>query len=90
MLRHRMASEISRATGMRYVDVRRVMRLFLNLGIDVLNAEGGLELRNFGVFTVKKRKARRARNPRTGETIMVPAKRVVTFKAGKGMKEEIR
>jgi len=56
--------------------------------IDVLAKEGRLELRNFGVFQIKQRKARTARNPRTGEQIAVGAKNVVAFKPGKEM--EIR
>lgn len=48
-----------------------------------------IELRNFGVFEVKKRAARKARNPRTGEKVEVPAKYVVTFKPGKEMEERV-
>jgi integration host factor subunit beta len=50
--------------------------------IETLMDEGRIELRNFGVFEVKKRRARKARNPRTGESVSVPAKLVVTFKQG--------
>jgi integration host factor subunit beta len=49
-----------------------------------------IELRNFGVFEVKLRKPRKARNPRTGEKVDVPAKAVVTFKPGKEMEERVR
>ena len=45
------------------------------------------ELVNFGTFKVVNRKARKGRNPRTGESIDIPAKNVVRFKAGKGLKE---
>jgi hypothetical protein len=48
-----------------------------------------IELRNFGVFEVKKRAARKARNPRTGEKVFVPEKFVVTFKPGKEMEERV-
>ena len=51
---------------------------------------GRIELRNFGVFEVKKRAARKARNPRTGERVDVEAKFVVTFKPGKEMEEKVR
>lgn len=51
---------------------------------------GRIELRNFGVFEVKKRAARRARNPRTGERVDVDEKFVVTFKPGKEMEEKVR
>jgi hypothetical protein len=52
--------------------------------------ERRIELRNFGVFEVKKRAARKARNPRTGDKVYVPEKFVVTFKPGKEMEERVR
>jgi DNA-binding protein HU-beta len=47
--------------------------------------EGEVRLVGFGTFKVKNTKARTARNPRTGETVKVPAKKKVSFKASKGM-----
>ena len=58
--------------------------------IDALVREGRVELRNFGVFQIKKRDARMARNPRTGQRVPVQAKRVVTFKPGKEMEDRVR
>ena len=58
--------------------------------IDALVKEGRIELRNFGVFQIKKREARMARNPRTGERVPVQAKSVVTFKPGKEMEARVR
>jgi len=51
---------------------------------------GRIELRNFGVFEVKRRAARKARNPRTGEKVFVAEKFVVTFKPGKEMEALVR
>jgi integration host factor subunit beta len=56
---------------------------------ETLLHDGRIELRNFGVFEVKKRQPRKARNPRTGEEVSVPAKLVVTFKAGREMGERV-
>ncbi|MFM9195829.1 MAG: HU family DNA-binding protein [Planctomycetia bacterium] len=58
--------------------------------VEALVREGRIELRNFGVFQIKKREARMARNPRTGERVPVQAKRVVTFKPGKEMEARVR
>jgi len=58
--------------------------------IATLVKEGRIELRNFGVFEVKQRKPRKARNPRTGERVDVEAKNVVTFQPGKEMEEQVR
>ncbi|MCB2085880.1 MAG: integration host factor subunit beta [Sphingomonadaceae bacterium] len=53
-------------------------------------AEGGrVELRGFGAFSTREREARKGRNPRTGETVDVPAKRVPYFKPGKEMRERL-
>ena len=68
-------------------DVKRVVQKTFDSVIDALAKEGRIELRNFGVFEVKQRKARKARNPRTGDEVQVPSKRVVTFKPGKEMEQ---
>ena len=57
--------------------------------IETLVAERRIELRNFGIFEVKRRAARKARNPRTGETVAVKEKYVVSFKPGKVMEEKV-
>ncbi len=49
-----------------------------------------IELRNFGVFAVKRRAARKARNPKTGVSVDVPEKLVVTFKPGKIMEQRVK
>jgi integration host factor subunit beta len=58
--------------------------------IETLVSDGRIELRNFGVFEVKQRKPRKARNPRTGERVNVEAKNVVTFQPGKEMEEQVK
>ena len=58
--------------------------------IEALVREERVELRNFGVFQIKRREARMARNPRTGEQVPVEAKSVVTFKPGKEMEARVR
>jgi integration host factor subunit beta len=56
---------------------------------ETLTSEGRIELRDFGVFEVKKRRARKARNPRTGERVSVPETMVVTFKPGREMGQRV-
>jgi integration host factor subunit beta len=65
-----------------------VQRIFDGI-IETLVEKGRIELRNFGVFEVRTRRARRARNPRTGEKVWVPERLVVTFKAGREMQERV-
>lgn len=69
---------------------RKLVQRTFDALIDALVREGRIELRNFGVFQIKKREAREARNPRTGEKVTVEAKSVVTFKPGKEMEARVR
>lgn len=54
-----------------------------------LAEKGRVELRGFGVFSVRQREARQGRNPRTGETVNVAAKGVPFFKAGKLLRDRL-
>jgi nucleoid DNA-binding protein len=69
---------------------KEIVQLTFDAIVDTLIEDGRIELRNFGVFEVKRRKARKARNPRTGKPVNVPPKNVVTFKPGKEMEERVR
>ena len=84
-----MVIEIAKKTSIEQQKVKQIVQLTLDSIIDILANEGRIELRNFGVFEVRTRKARKARNPRTAAEVMVGSKKVVTFKAGKIMEERI-
>ena len=62
---------------------------FLESIIDSLRTGEGIELRGFGSFRLRNRKARMGRNPRSGESIEVPPKRVVYFKLGKELRSKL-
>ena len=57
--------------------------------IQAVASEGRIELRDFGVFEVRRRAPRKARNPRTGEKLIAPARNVVTFKPGREMEQRV-
>lgn len=80
---------ISEECGLTQLKTKEIVQRTFEAIIDTLVAEGRIELRNFGVFEVKKRAARKARNPRSGERVDVPEKFVVTFKPGKEMEERV-
>jgi len=69
---------------------KEMLQKTLDLLIDTLVQEGRIELRNFGVFQIRKRDARLGRNPRTGAKVSVPAKSVVTFKPGREMELRVQ
>ena len=81
---------ISEETGLIQTQVFDVVQKTLDYIAEALSKGDKVELRNFGVFEVKLRKARKARNPRTGDKVDVPPKNVVTFKPGKEMEERVR
>jgi nucleoid DNA-binding protein len=84
-----MARAIGDGMGLTRSQAGEIIRRVLDGITEALVSEGRLELRNFGVFEVKGRRPRRARNPRTGGPVAVPAKRVVTFKPGRQMGERV-
>ncbi|MCP4888929.1 integration host factor subunit beta [Rubripirellula sp.] len=81
---------ISEEVGLTQQHTKEIVQKTFDAIIDSLVREGRIELRNFGVFEVKPRAARKARNPRTGEQVDVPRKHVVTFKPGKYMEAKVR
>jgi len=81
---------ISDKTGLTQLQIKEIVQLTFDGIVDTLLEEGRVELRNFGVFQVKSRKARKARNPRTGRQVDVPEKFVVTFKPGKEMEARVQ
>ena len=70
-------------------DATKVVNVFFNTIAKALSKKERVELRGFGVFDVKKREARIARNPKNGDAVAVPAKNVPFFRMGKGMKDRL-
>ena len=89
MTKKDMAKAIADETGIPQGRAAAIVQRIFDGIVETLLTEGRLELRNFGVFEVKERRPRRARNPRTGEAVDVPGKRVVTFKPGREMEERV-
>ena len=68
---------------------KKIVQQCLDRILDVLSETGRIELRNFGVFEIKQRAERKARNPKTNEEVIVPAKRILTFRPGKNVAERL-
>jgi nucleoid DNA-binding protein len=90
MQKNDIAMGIARKLGLSQTEAKLAVQLTFMGMIEALASEGRLELRNFGVFTVRERRARKARNPRTGEPAMVRAHKAVRFKPGKIMLNQVR
>ena len=90
MTKKEIVKKISEDIGLTQLKTKDIVQRTLDAIIQTLVSEGRIELRNFGVFEVKRRAPRKARNPRTGDKVYVPPKNVVTFKPGKEMEELVR
>lgn len=71
-------------------DAERSVQTMIDTIVDTLSRGGQVSIAGLGIFDTKVRKARTARNPRTGEPIEVPAMRVPKFRAAKNLKESVR
>lgn len=90
MTKKEIVKAISEELEITQLKTKEIVQKTFDAIVETLVTDGRIELRNFGVFEVKKRAARKARNPRTGGQVEVPAKFVVTFKPGKEMEERVR
>lgn len=89
MTKAELVEDVARAAELTKKDAERLVELVFESIIDTLNQGQKIELRGFGSFRVRERGARRGRNPKTGDPVDIPAKRVPYFKPGKELKELI-
>ncbi len=89
MTKKEIVRAIAHQTGLPPQDIKKIVQETFDSIIETLVEEGRLELRKFGVFQVKARSARKARNPRSGQEVEVPQRFVVTFKPGLIMQQKV-
>lgn len=87
MTKAEMASELADKIGITQKDSIQAVEVFLQCVKESLKDGENVTLVGFGTFYLKERNARNGRNPRTGEAVRIPAKRVVAFKPGKAFRE---
>ena len=90
MTKKEIVRTISEEIGLTQLKTKEIVQKTFDAIVEALVEERRIELRNFGVFEVKRRAPRKARNPRTGDKVFVPEKFVVTFKPGKEMEHRVR
>jgi len=89
MTKKDIVTKIAEDTELKQIDVKRIVQRTLDYIVEALTKGDTVELRNFGIFKVKSRKSRVGRNPKTGVTIPIPEKRIVSFKPGMVMKKSV-
>ena len=87
LTKRELVNEVASRLGLTQNEVSGVVQELLDAITDSLVEGNRLEIRNFGVFEVKEREARIGRNPRTGDEVPIPRKRVTTFRPGKALKQ---
>lgn len=80
---------VSNETGLSKADASRAVESVFSVITDALKNGEQVSLVGFGAFTVKTRAARTGRNPRTGDTMQIPASKVPGFRAGKALKDAV-
>ena len=90
MTKKEIVKAISEELDLTQLRTKEIVQRTFDLIVETLVTEGRIELRNFGVFEVRRREPRVARNPRTNEKVMVEEKHVVAFKPGKEMHARIQ
>ena len=90
MTRAKLIDKVHSVTeGLTKNQIERAMNTFFDSIKNGLTKDDKVEIRDFGNFKVRKRNSRKARNPRTGELVEVPPKKVPHFKAGKELKDMV-
>ncbi|MEQ1541548.1 MAG: integration host factor subunit beta [Novosphingobium sp.] len=90
MIRSELLQALARENpGLRTEEIEKVVNVFFDEIAQRLAKGGRVELRGFGAFSTRARDARKGRNPRTGESVDVPGKRVPYFKPGKEMRAKL-
>ncbi|MGM0507984.1 MAG: HU family DNA-binding protein [Fusobacteriota bacterium] len=82
-------AKIAEKKGLKKTEAKDLVETFLDTIEETLVAGEDIQFIGWGSFKVKTRKARKGRNPQTGESIEIPAKKVVKFKPGKTLKENV-
>ncbi|MFA6078907.1 MAG: HU family DNA-binding protein [Candidatus Omnitrophota bacterium] len=90
MTKKEIVLKISEEAGLKQIDVKKAVQRTLELIVEALSRGETVELRNFGIFKVKTRKPRIGRNPKTGVTVPIPEKKVVSFKSGMVMRKKVK
>jgi nucleoid DNA-binding protein len=78
--------KITEITGIKKGEVEKVLENMINIVVDTMKKNEKVNITGFGVFKIKEKKERIARNPKTGATVQVPAKRVPKFLPSKNLK----
>ena len=84
-----LVEEVIRVAGLSKKDAETVVNTVFDQVVEALRRDDKIELRGFGSFRVRRRRSRQGRNPKTGDKVDVPSKRIPYFKPGKELRDLI-
>ncbi len=84
-----LVEEVIRVSSLSKKQAEIIVNTVFDSIVDALQQDDKIELRGFGSFRVRRRRSRQGRNPKTGDRVAVPAKRIPYFKPGKELKDLI-
>lgn len=90
MTKAELVAQVAAEAQVRKVDAEKAINSLIRIISETLKDKGRLALAGFGTFAVSERKAREGRNPQTGTPIKIPATKVVKFKPGKQLKDQVK
>jgi integration host factor subunit beta len=82
-----LVEEVIRVSGLSKKQAEIIVNTVFDSVVEALQRDDKIELRGFGSFRVRRRRSRQGRNPKTGDRVAVPAKRIPYFKPGKELKD---
>ncbi len=90
MTKDELVAKVADSTGIKKVDLQKALDVIIATIIETIKTGDKVNITGLGIFKLKDKKARMARNPKTGESISVPAKKAPKFLAAKNFKEAVK
>jgi DNA-binding protein HU-beta len=90
MTKDELVSKVSESTGIKKAEIQKALDVMIRTIVETIKTGQKVNITSLGIFKLKDKKARMARNPKTGESIQVPAKRAPKFLPSKNFKEAVR
>ena len=89
MTKAEIVARMAEQTGLKKSQAEKALQAFVQIMSEALEKGERIAIPNFGIFTVRQRAERRGVNPRTGEPVMIPPKKVVKFTPSKGLQAKV-
>jgi nucleoid DNA-binding protein len=90
MTKDELVAKVAESTGIKKIDIQKALETTIQTIIETIKTGDKVNITGLGIFKVKDKKARLARNPKTGESVQVPAKKAPKFLPSKNFKEAVK